>query len=208
MVFECLRDFFDVVLGFILEKKGFAYFFMPIFVVGIWGGTRGLTVNQLNRLNPKEESTSHLLSVCRELLRNEQHADVVPFLEEAVFRLEDDPEKKAQQTLAFSIFQLADCFMKLGDYQRAAEGFRRFADLFYLDPQRNDARLLASECFSLVGFWAEAEAEAEHVLKDMLLEDEMERSALRLFLQKPVLNKKMGGFDRASSKIVSIFAER
>ena len=130
------------------------------------------------------------MSVCRELLRNEQHADVVPFLEEAVFRLEDDPEKKAQQTLAFSIFQLADCFMKLGDYQRAAEGFRRFADLFDLDPQRNDARLLASECFSLVGSWAEAEAEAEHLLRDMLLEDEMERSALRLFAEACFEQKK------------------
>ena len=154
------------------------------------GETRGLTVSQLDRLNPKEESTSHLLSVCRELLRNEQHADVVPFLEEAVLRLEDDSEKKAQQTLAFSIFQLADCFMKLGEYQRAAEGFRRFADLFDLDPQRNDARLLASECFSLVGFWAEAEAEAEHVLKDVPLEDEMERSALRLFSEACFEQKK------------------
>ena len=92
--------------------------FLCLSLLLVSGGKRGLTVSQLDRLNPKEESTSHLLSVCRELLRNEQHADVVPFLEEAVFRLEDDPEKKAQQTLAFSIFQLADCFMKLGDYQR------------------------------------------------------------------------------------------
>ena len=82
--------------------------------------------------------------------------------------------------------------MKLGDYQRAAEGFRQFADLFYLDPQRNDARLLASECFSLFGFWAEAEAEAEHVLKDMLLEDEMERSALRLFAEACFEQRKLG----------------
>ena len=53
MVFECLRDFFDVVLGFILEKKGFTYFFMPIFVVGIWGETRGLTVSQLKSIESK-----------------------------------------------------------------------------------------------------------------------------------------------------------
>ena len=71
---------------------------------------------------------------------------------------------------------------------------------FDSDPQRNDARLLASECFSLVGCWAEAEAEAEHVLKDMLLEDEMERSALRL-LQRLVLSKKMGGFDELLRKL-------
>ena len=172
------------------KRRGSLTFLCLSLLLVSGGETRGLTVSQLNRLNPKEESTSHLLSVCRELLRNEQHADVVHFLEEAVFRLEDDPEKKAQQTLAFSIFQLADCFMKLGDYQRAAEGFRRFADLFDLDPQRNDARLLASECFSLVGFWAEAEAEAEHVLKDILLEDEMERSALRLFAEACFEQKK------------------
>ncbi|MAW40522.1 MAG: hypothetical protein CMF27_06350 [Kiritimatiellaceae bacterium] len=154
------------------------------------GETRGLTVSQLDRLNPKVESTSRLLSVCRELLRNEQHAAAVPFLEEVVFRLEDDSEKKAQQTLAFSIFQLADCSMKLGEYERAAEGFRRFADLFDLDPQRNDARLLAAECFSLVGLWAEAEAEAASVLDDVPLEDEMERSVLRLFAEACFEQKK------------------
>ena len=32
------RFFFDVVLEFILEEKGFTYFFMPIFGVGISGG--------------------------------------------------------------------------------------------------------------------------------------------------------------------------
>ena len=58
---------------------------MPIFGVGIWGETRGLTVSQLDRLNPKEESTSYLLSVCRELLRNEQHADVIPFWKRRCF---------------------------------------------------------------------------------------------------------------------------
>ena len=42
-------------------------------------GARGLTVSQLERLDPRGESTSRLLEVCRELLRNEQHAEAVPF---------------------------------------------------------------------------------------------------------------------------------
>ena len=171
--------------------RGGLFVFLWIFLSSVSvGETRGLTVSQLDRLNPKVESTSRLLSVCRELLRNEQHAAAVPFFEEVVFRLEDDSEKKAQQTLAFSIFQLADCSMKLGEYERAAVGFRRFADLFDLDPQRNEARVLAAECFSLVGLWAEAEVEAACVLDEVPLEDEMERSVLRLFAEACFEQKK------------------
>ncbi|OUX38570.1 MAG: hypothetical protein CBE26_01050 [Kiritimatiellaceae bacterium TMED266] len=143
-------------------------------------GARGLTVSQLERLDPRGESTSRLLEVCRELLRNEQHAEAVPFLEEAVFRLEDDPDKKAQQTLAFSMFQLSDCWMKMGRYDEAGVGFRGFADLFETDPQVVEARLLSAQCFSLAGWWEEAEEQAAWVLALDVVGDDEGASALRL----------------------------
>ncbi len=166
-------------LGYRLGMVGALWFCLMV-NGAMTAGARGLTVSQLERLDPRGESMSRLLEVCRELLRNEQHEEAVPFLEEAVFRLEDDPEKKAQQTLAFSMFQLSDCWMKLGRYDEAGVGFRSFADLFEQDPQQVEARLLSAQCFSLAGWWEEAEEQAVRVLELEVVADDEGASALRL----------------------------
>ena len=141
---------------------------------------------------------SRLLGGCRELLRNEQHEEAVPFLEEAVFRLEDDPEKKAQQTLAFSMFQLSDCWMKLGRYDEGGVGFRSFADLFEQDPQQVEARLLSAQCFSLAGWWEEAEEQAVRVLELEVVADDEGASALRLCAEARF---EQGKWERHPSKL-------
>src|SRR6056300_338503 len=74
---------------------------------------RGLTETQLSRLDPKAEATSVLLETIKELLKNEQLEDALPFLKETIVRLEGDTDRKARQTLAFSLYQLADVYMKL-----------------------------------------------------------------------------------------------
>ena len=62
-----------------------------------------MTQSQLSRLNPQAESTSVLLETSKELLKNEQLEDALPFLEEVLVRLEGDGAKRARQTLAFTL---------------------------------------------------------------------------------------------------------
>ena len=40
---------------------------------------RGLTINQLEDLDPKKAPTSQLLDTCRKLLSNDQYKESIPF---------------------------------------------------------------------------------------------------------------------------------
>lgn len=139
----------------------------------------GLTTAELERFNIKNERTSNLLNSCKELLKNQQYKDVVPFLEEIIHRLSDDPDKSAQKTLAFSIYQLAECNMRLGDYNSAAIGFRNFAENFKNDSLHDLALILSAQNYSLVQNWNDAFIQGSQALQNPLLEEDLKRSALR-----------------------------
>ncbi len=149
--------------------------------VGVLG--RGLTQSQLSRLDPKTEPTSVLLETVKELLTNDQYADALPFLEEAVVRLEGDEDKKALQTLAFSLYQLAHCQMKLGEYVSGAGNFIRFADEFPEDPQNGSARVLAAQCLTMLQQWPRVEEQAALVLENKRLEEELKVAATQLLAE-------------------------
>jgi|GEM_PF-964174 len=139
-----------------------------------------VTQSQLSRLDPKTESTSVLLETSKELLKNEQLAEAVPFLEEILVRLEGDDEKKARQTLAFSLYQLAYCQMKLGEYVSAGKNFIRFADEFPDDPQMESGRVLAAQCLTMVQQWPTVEEQAALVLQNVRLPEDLKIPATQL----------------------------
>ena len=140
----------------------------------------GVTESQLSRLDPKSETTSVLLETAKELLKHEQLASAVPFLEEITLRLEGDDDKKARQTLAFSLYQLGYCQMKLGEYLSGGENFIRFAEEFPDDPQVESGRVLAAQCLTLVQQWPAVEEQAAAVLENPRLVDDLKIPATQL----------------------------
>jgi tetratricopeptide (TPR) repeat protein len=139
---------------------------------------RGLTETQLSRLDPKAEATSILLQTIKELLKNEQLEEAIPFLQETVVRLEGDADRKARQTLAFSVYQLGDVYMKLGEYELAAKYFIQFGDSFKRDPSYFSSRILAAQCLSLLRQWPQVEEQISILLSDeRTLPDDIRLSA-------------------------------
>ena len=155
---------------------------LPSFSLGQLSG-RGVTQSQLSRLNPQAESTSVLLETSKELLKNEQLEDALPFLEEVLVRLEGDDSKKARQTLAFTIFQLAYCQMQLGEYVSGARNYVRFCDEFPDDPQQESARVMAAQCLTMVQQWPAVEEQAAIVLLNVRLADDLKVPATQLLAE-------------------------
>ncbi len=141
---------------------------------------KGLTQSELSRLDPQAESTSVLLESVKALLKDEQLAEAQPFLEEILFRLEGDGTKEARRTYAYSLYQLAYCQMKLGEYVSGARNFVRFADEFPDDEQQETARLMAAQCLTLVQQWPAVQEQAAAVLEDLRLPEELKVTATQL----------------------------
>ncbi|MEE9368629.1 MAG: tetratricopeptide repeat protein [Pontiella sp.] len=152
----------------------------------------GVTQSQLSRLDPRVESTSVLLETSKELLKNEQLEDALPFLEEVLVRLEGDDEKKARQTLAFTLYQLAYCQMKLGEYVSGAKNFVRFCDEFPDDPQMESGRVLAAQCLTMVQQWPGVEEQASLVLQNVRLADDLKVPATQLLAESRYQQEKWG----------------
>ncbi|QBG47560.1 outer membrane protein assembly factor BamD [Verrucomicrobia bacterium S94] len=144
---------------------------------------RGMTRSELARLNPQSESTSVLLESAKALLKNEQLEDALPFLEEILVRLEGDNEKKARQTLAFTLYQLAYCQMQLGEYVSGARNFVRFADAFPDDPQQESARVMAAQCLTMVQQWPAVEEQAMLVLRNLRLAEALKIPVTQLLAE-------------------------
>ncbi|MDF7826062.1 tetratricopeptide repeat protein [Pontiellaceae bacterium B12227] len=144
---------------------------------------RGVTKSQLARLDPQTESTSVLLETSKELLKNEQLEDALPFLEEVLVRLEGDDEKKVRQTLAFTLYQLAYCQMQLGEYVSGARNFVRFCDEFPDDPQQESARVMAAQCLTMVQQWPAVEEQAMIVLQNLRLAEDLKVPATQLLAE-------------------------
>ncbi len=155
---------------------------LPVFSLGQLSG-RGVTQSQLSRLNPQAESTSVLLETSKELLKNEQLEDALPFLEEVLVRLEGDEGKKARQTLAFTIYQLAYCQMQLGEYVAGARNFVRFCNEFPDDYQQELARVMAAQCLTMVQQWPAVEEQSEMVLQNLRLADSLNVQATQLLAE-------------------------
>ncbi|WP_372806806.1 tetratricopeptide repeat protein [Pontiella sp.] len=162
----------------------------------------GVTKSQLSRLDPATESTSVLLETSKELLKNDQIDEALPFLEEVLLRLEGDAEKKARQTLAFTLYQLAYCQMKLGEYVSAARNFARFADEFPEDAQQEAARVMAAQCLTMVQQWPMVEEQSALVLKNPRLPEELKVSATQLMAEACYQQEK---WKEATRPLVSLF---
>ncbi|MDF7806388.1 tetratricopeptide repeat protein [Pontiellaceae bacterium B12219] len=144
---------------------------------------RGVTQAQLSRMDPQAETTSVLIETSKELLKNEQYEDALPFLEEVLVRLEGDEGKKARQTRAFTLYQLGHCQMKLGDYVSGARNFVQFADEFPDDLQQESARMLAAQSLTMVQQWPLVEEQARLVLKNIRLSEELKIPSLQLLAE-------------------------
>ncbi len=144
---------------------------------------RGVTQSQLSRLDPGSEATSVLLETVKELMKGEQLEDAVPFLEEILTRLEGDEEKKARQTLAFTLYTLAHCQMKLNEYAPAAKNFILFADDFPEDTQNDSARVLAAQCLTILQQWPQVEEQSAKVLLNRRLSSELKVPATQLLAE-------------------------
>jgi tetratricopeptide (TPR) repeat protein len=163
-----------LLLGALVSLAGIAFGQFP---------SRGITKAQLSRMDPQAETTSVLLETSKELLKNDQYKDALPFLEEVLVRLEGDEEKKARQTMAFTLYQLGHCQMKLGDYVSAARNFVQFADEFPDDLQQESARMLAAQSLTMVQQWPLVEEQAKLVLKNLRLAEELKIPCLQLLAE-------------------------
>jgi TolA-binding protein len=164
--------------------------------------SKGVTQSQLSRLDPSVESTSVLLETSKELLKNDQLEDALPFLQEVLIRLEGDDEKKARQTLAFTLYQLAYCQMKLGEYVSAGKNFVRFADEFPDDPQQESGRVLAAQCLTMVQQWPSVEEQSSLVLQNVRLAEDLKIPATQLLAESRYQQEK---WEEAIKPLGSLF---
>ncbi|MBT8043190.1 MAG: tetratricopeptide repeat protein [Pontiella sp.] len=139
-----------------------------------------MTESRLSRLDPDTAATSVLLEVTKELLKNDQLEDALPFLKQVLVRLEGDNDKKARLTLAYTLYQLAHCQMKLGEYQSGAANFIRFADEFPDDPQQDSGRVLAAQCLTILEQWPQVAEQVSKVLENPRLASELKVTATQL----------------------------
>ena len=139
----------------------------------------GLTENQIERFNIKDSQTSKLLLASKELLKNQQYDDVIPFLVEAIYRLEDDKNKNVIRTLSFTKYQLAECYMRVGDFNQAAKLFENFSLQFPENDLRDSALILSSQNYSFQSSWSNSSRLAHLALENLLLEDELKQKALK-----------------------------
>ena len=153
----------------------------PFSAIDVLG--RGVTKTQLSRLDPRAEATSVLLETAKELLKNDQLEEALPFLDEILVRLEGDEDKKARQTMAFTLYQLGHCQMKLGDYAPGAKSFVRFADNFPEDLQKHSARVLAAQCLTMLQQWPAVEEQSAMVLADRGLDSDLKITATQLLAE-------------------------
>jgi tetratricopeptide (TPR) repeat protein len=163
---------------------------------------RGVTESQLARLDPATEATSVLLETIKELLKNDQIAEAEPFLEEVVQRLEGDEDRKARQTLAFSIYQLAHVQMKLGEYALGAKNFILFADEFPTDPQNSSGRVLAAQCLTMLQKWPDVEEQAAAVLQDRRVAEDLKMAAYQLLAESRYQQE---NWEEAIQPLISLF---
>jgi tetratricopeptide (TPR) repeat protein len=173
-----------------------------ILLTAAQGHGKGVTKSQLARLDPATESTSVLLETSKELLKNDQLDDALPFLEEVLVRLEGDEEKKARQTLAFTLYQLAYCQMKLGEYVSGARNFVRFADEFPEDQQHESARVMAAQCLTMVQQWPVVEEQSALVLENPRLADDLKIPATQLLSEARYQQEKWA---EATKPLISLF---
>ena len=143
-------NFFNIIFSFFKLSFGISVF---LFTIYSYSFSDGLTQSQIYRFNIESSKTSELLTASKELLKNQQYLDVIPFLEEVIFRLRDDNDPKALKTLAFSIFQLAECDMRLGNFDKAADGFKEYAELFSDTELRDSALVSSAQCYNLISNW-------------------------------------------------------
>ena len=139
----------------------------------------GLTETQIDRFNIKDSQTSKLLLASKELLKNQQYVDVIPFLEEVIYRLEDDKNKNVIRTLSFTKYQLAECYMRIGNFNQAAILFENFSFQFPENELRDSALILSSQNYSFQSSWSNASKLAHLALENLLLEDELKQKALK-----------------------------
>lgn len=139
----------------------------------------GLTETQIERFNIKDSQTSKLLLASKELLKNQQYDDVIPFLVEVIYRLEDDKNKNVIRTLSFTKYQLAECYMRIGDFNQAAILFENFSLQFPENDLRDSALILSSQNYSFQSSWSNSSRLAHLALENLLLEDELKQKALK-----------------------------
>ena len=192
-------NFFNSFFSFFRRPLGLSVFLFSIYFPSF---SDGLTQGQINRFNIESSKTSELLTASKELLKNQQYFDVIPFLEEVILRLRDDNALKASKTLAFSIFQLAECNMRLGDFDKAADGFKEYAELFPETELRDSALVSSAQCFNLIGNWDNSSHYASKALENPLLNDDLEREALRVLSES---NFKLERWDETIVSLEKLF---
>ena len=139
----------------------------------------GLTETQIDRFSIKESQTSKLLLASKELLKNQQYEEVIPFLEEIIYRLEDDKDKSVVRTLSFTKFQLAECFMRINNFSDAAKLFENFSLKFPDHELYDNALILSAQNYSFLNSWTNSSRLAHLALENLLLEDELKQKALK-----------------------------
>ena len=131
------------------------------------------------------------MNTCRKLLSNDRYKESIPFLNETIIRLNDSSDKSVINTLSFTIFQLADCYMKVGDYfaKRQIHTPNLLINLSK-NAQNQDARLLSAKCYTLSGLWSDAEVQANLLLNDITLSNEIKQEGLRILAESCFEQKK------------------
>jgi TolA-binding protein len=98
-----------------------------------------------NPLSPAEMASSVLLKQARYLLESRKAKEAIPFLEEVLVRLQELDDEKARQAKQTALYQLGLCCLEAGEYDKAAETFKRFLTEYPEHENAQEAQFLVLE---------------------------------------------------------------
>ena len=113
----------------------------------------------------KTQATSVLLAKAREMLEESSPADLLPYLQEILVRLEGNTADDAQSARAFCMYQIGISRLQMEQYADAAAAFEAFIAAYPEDTAVSLAALLAAEAYVLQQDWSAAEKTVRPLLE-------------------------------------------
>ena len=126
------------------------------------------------------EATSVLLARVKDLLKEDNPAELLPYLEEVLVRMGGNEDPDAQEARSFCMYQIGVCQMQLGQYADAVGSFKAFIEEFPRDSLAPKASLLIAEAHAMGGDWPAVEKYAQSLLGDKSLDPEQRLTAHKL----------------------------
>jgi len=120
------------------------------------------------------------LAEIKALLKEDDPAALLPYLEETLIRMSDNEDKDAKKARAFCMYQIGMCEMQLGQYSDAIDSFTEFTEAFPKDPNAPQAFMRVAEAHAIAGNWPVVEEYTRGLLSKKSFDSEQKLTVRKL----------------------------